>query len=162
MPAGTTYDDPTGVVIATWRAESARLVGALTRMTRDVDLAEDLAQDALVAALEQWPVSGIPDNPSAWLMTTAKRRGVDHFRRAETLRRKVAELEHAEGFSGIPETGHCSRAATRASWARSSARSTSRVIRVRAPTRRADSARHVAITTPVGSSYVVPAGTWPA
>ncbi|WP_299930059.1 sigma-70 family RNA polymerase sigma factor [uncultured Nocardioides sp.] len=100
MPAGTTYDDlsgppgPTGAVIATWRAESARLVGALTRMTRDVDLAEDLAQDALVAALEQWPVSGIPDNPSAWLMTTAKRRGVDHFRRAETLRRKVAELEH--------------------------------------------------------------------
>jgi RNA polymerase sigma factor (sigma-70 family) len=84
-------------VIATWRAESARLVGALARMTRDVDLAEDLAQDALVAALEQWPVSGIPDNPSAWLMTTAKRRGVDHFRRADTLRRKVAELEHAGG-----------------------------------------------------------------
>lgn len=100
MPAGTTCDGPsglsgpTGAVIATWRAESARLVGALTRMTRDVDLAEDLAQDALVAALEQWPVSGIPDNPSAWLMTTAKRRGVDHFRRADTLRRKVAELEH--------------------------------------------------------------------
>ena len=96
MPAGTTYDgpsEPTEAVIATWRAESARLVGALARMTRDVDLAEDLAQDALVAALEQWPESGIPDNPSAWLMTTAKRRGVDHFRRAETLRRKVAELE---------------------------------------------------------------------
>lgn len=108
MPAGTTYDDlsgPTGVVIATWRAESARLVGALTRMTRDVDLAEDLAQDALVAALEQWPVSGVPDNPSAWLMTTAKRRGIDHFRRAETLRRKVAELEHAEGVeeAGVPD-----------------------------------------------------------
>ena len=84
-------------MIATWRAESARLVGALARMTRDVDLAEDLAQDALVAALEQWPVSGVPDNPAAWLMTTAKRRGVDHFRRADTLRRKVAELEHAEG-----------------------------------------------------------------
>src|SRR3954447_15791657 len=62
-------------------------------MTRDVDLAEDLAQDALVAALEQWPVDGVPENPAAWLMTTAKRRGVDHFRRAETLRRKVAELE---------------------------------------------------------------------
>jgi len=82
-------------VITAWRAESARLVGALTRMTRDVDLAEDLAQDALVAALEQWPVTGIPDNPAAWLMTTAKRRGVDHFRRADTLRRKVAELEQA-------------------------------------------------------------------
>ncbi|MBS2938285.1 sigma-70 family RNA polymerase sigma factor [Nocardioides sp. J2M5] len=97
MPAGTTTDDPTGAVIAAWRAESARLVGALTRMTRDVDLAEDLAQDALLAALEQWPATGIPDNPSAWLMTTAKRRGVDHFRRAETLRRKVAELEHGRG-----------------------------------------------------------------
>jgi RNA polymerase sigma factor (sigma-70 family) len=87
-------------VIAAWRAESARLVGALTRMTRDVDLAEDLAQDALVAALEQWPVTGIPDNPSAWLMTTAKRRGVDHFRRADTLRRKVAELEHDQARGG--------------------------------------------------------------
>ncbi len=81
-------------MIAAWRAESARLVGALTRMTRDVALAEDLAQDALVAALEQWPVTGIPDNPAAWLMTTARRRGIDHVRRADTLRRKVAELEH--------------------------------------------------------------------
>lgn len=90
-------------MIAAWRAESARLVGALTRMTRDVDLAEDLAQDALVAALEQWPVTGIPDNPSAWLMTTAKRRGVDHFRRADTLRRKVAELEHASERDGGEE-----------------------------------------------------------
>ncbi|CAM3487524.1 RNA polymerase sigma factor [Nocardioides zeicaulis] len=79
---------------AAWRAESARLVGVLTRMTRDVELAEDLAQDALLAALEQWPVSGIPDNPSAWLMTTARRRGIDHFRRADTLRRKVTELGH--------------------------------------------------------------------
>jgi RNA polymerase sigma factor (sigma-70 family) len=104
VPAGTTEndttDDPSGAVIAAWRAESARLVGALTRMTRDVDLAEDLAQDALVAALEQWPVTGIPDNPSAWLMTTAKRRGVDHFRRADTLRRKVAELEHEHARGG--------------------------------------------------------------
>src|SRR4051795_10972576 len=77
--------------------ESARLVGALTRMTRDVELAEDLAQDALVAALEQWPIAGVPENPSAWLMTTAKRRGIDHFRRADSLRRKIAELEHAGG-----------------------------------------------------------------
>ena len=66
-------------------------------MTHDLDLAEDLAQDALVAALEQWPANGIPENPSAWLMTIAKRRGVDHFRRADTLRRKTAELEHARG-----------------------------------------------------------------
>src|SRR5262245_44039499 len=64
-------------------------------MTNDVGLAEDLAQDALVAAIEQWPASGVPENPGGWLMTTAKRRGIDHFRRAENLRRKVAELEHA-------------------------------------------------------------------
>jgi RNA polymerase sigma factor (sigma-70 family) len=66
-------------------------------MTRDVSLAEDLAQDALVAALEQWPATGVPDNPVAWLMTIAKRRAIDHFRRADSLRRKVAELEHARG-----------------------------------------------------------------
>ena len=97
MPAGSSTDDPTGAIVAAWRAESARLVGALTRMTRDVDLAEDLAQDALVAALEQWPTGGVPDNPVGWLMTIAKRRAVDHFRRAQVLHQKVAELEHARG-----------------------------------------------------------------
>jgi RNA polymerase sigma factor (sigma-70 family) len=97
VPTQTRTDDPNEAILAAWRAESARLVGALTRMTRDVELAEDLAQDALVAALEQWPSTGVPDNPIAWLMTTAKRRGVDHFRRADTLRRKVAELEHVRG-----------------------------------------------------------------
>jgi RNA polymerase sigma factor (sigma-70 family) len=94
VPAQTRTDDPVEAVHAAWRAESARLVGALTRMTRDVGLAEDLAQDALVAALEQWPTTGVPDNPAAWLMTTAKRRGIDHFRRADNLRRKIADLEH--------------------------------------------------------------------
>jgi RNA polymerase sigma factor (sigma-70 family) len=84
--------DLTEAITATWRAESARLVAALTRTTRDVDLAEDLAQDALVAALESWPTSGVPANPGAWLMTTAKRRGIDQFRRAENLRRKTALL----------------------------------------------------------------------
>jgi RNA polymerase sigma factor (sigma-70 family) len=64
-------------------------------MTRDVQLAEDLVQDALLAALEQWPTSGVPANPAAWLMTTAKRRGIDHFRRADNLRRKTEELGHA-------------------------------------------------------------------
>ncbi|RNI19670.1 RNA polymerase sigma factor [Flexivirga caeni] len=97
MPPPSETQDPHEAIVATWRAESARLVGALTRMTRDVALAEDLAQDALVAALEQWPATGIPGNPGAWLMTTAKRRGIDHFRRAEVHRRKVAELEHAHG-----------------------------------------------------------------
>lgn len=64
-------------------------------MTRDVELAADLAQDALVAALEQWPITGVPGNPAAWLMTTAKRRAIDHFRRADNLRRKVAQIEDA-------------------------------------------------------------------
>ncbi len=92
MPADTTAE----AVTAAWRAESARLVGALTRMTRDVELAEDLAQDALVAALDQWPVAGLPSNPAAWLMTTAKRRGIDHFRRAANLRHKTEEIGHAQ------------------------------------------------------------------
>ena len=70
-------------ITAVWREESARLVGALTRMTRDLDLAEDLTQDALVSALEEWPTHGVPSNPGAWLMTTAKRRGIDGFRRAD-------------------------------------------------------------------------------
>ena len=81
-------------VSAVWRRESVRLVAGLARMTHDLDLAEDLAQDALVAALEQWPAGGIPANPGAWLMAVAKRRAVDHFRRAETLRRRTAELGH--------------------------------------------------------------------
>jgi RNA polymerase sigma factor (sigma-70 family) len=86
---------PTAELITrTARREFARLVGALTRMTRDVGLAEDLAQDALVAAVEQWPERGIPDTPGAWLMTTARRRAVDHFRRADTLRRKTEQLCH--------------------------------------------------------------------
>jgi RNA polymerase sigma factor (sigma-70 family) len=92
VPATTTAE----AITAAWRAESARLVGALTRMTRDVELAEDLAQDALLAALEQWPGAGVPTNPAAWLMTTAKRRSIDHLRRADTLRRKVEELGHAQ------------------------------------------------------------------
>ncbi len=91
-------------VTAAWRSESGRLVAALARLTRDLDLAEDLAQDALVAALEQWPETGIPDNPGAWLMTTARRRAIDGFRRADTLRRKTAELGHAlEEVEQMPE-----------------------------------------------------------
>jgi RNA polymerase sigma factor (sigma-70 family) len=97
VPATTSTDDSNEAIVAAWRAESARLVGALTRMTGSLDLAEDLAQDALVAALEQWPTAGVPENPTAWLMTIAKRRGVDHFRRADTLRRKTAELGRARG-----------------------------------------------------------------
>lgn len=84
--------DPRRTIEAVWRIESARLIAALVRMVHDVGLAEEFAQDALVAALEQWPGTGVPDNPGAWLMSVAKRRAIDHFRRAERLERKVSEL----------------------------------------------------------------------
>jgi RNA polymerase sigma factor (sigma-70 family) len=77
---------------AVWRIESAKIIASLTRITRDVDLSEELAQDALVAALEQWPSNGIPDNPGAWLMASAKNRAIDRFRRAKLLERKHDEL----------------------------------------------------------------------
>jgi RNA polymerase sigma-70 factor (ECF subfamily) len=79
---------------AVWRIESARIIARLARMVRDIGLAEELAQDALVAALENWPGSGIPDNPGAWLMATAKNRALDHFRRNKLLERKHEELGH--------------------------------------------------------------------
>ena len=79
---------------AVWRLESARIVAGLMRMVHDVGLAEELAQDALVAALEQWPADGVPDNPGAWLMTIAKRRAVDHLRRAQRLGRRHEQLAH--------------------------------------------------------------------
>jgi RNA polymerase sigma factor (sigma-70 family) len=77
---------------AVWRIESAKLIAALARVTGDVGLAEDFAQDALVAALQQWPDDGVPDNPGAWLMQTARRRAIDYFRRGATLERKHEEL----------------------------------------------------------------------
>ena len=77
---------------AVWRIESARIIAGLARMVRDVGLAEELAQDALVAALEQWPESGVPDNPGAWLTAAAKHRAIDHFRRNKLLERKHVEL----------------------------------------------------------------------
>nr|WP_229874632.1 RNA polymerase sigma factor [Amycolatopsis deserti] len=77
---------------AVWRIESAKLIAALSRMVRDVGLAEELAQDALVAALEQWPSSGVPSNPGAWLMTIAKRRAIDHFRHLKMAERKHEEI----------------------------------------------------------------------
>ena len=90
------------MIEAVWRIESARLIAGLTRIVRDVGRAEELAQDALVSALEQWPESGIPENPGAWLMATAKHRAIDHFRRNalidrkhEELGRDVTEREHA-------------------------------------------------------------------
>jgi len=81
-----------GTIDAVWRIESPRLIAGLTRIVRDLGLAEDLAQDALVAALEHWPQSGVPDNPGAWLMATAKHRAIDYFRRNTLLERKHEEL----------------------------------------------------------------------
>ena len=87
-----TATDTHRAIDAVWRIESARIIAGLTRIVRDVGLAEELAQDALVAALQQWPVSGVPDNPGAWLMATAKHRAIDHFRRNTLLERKHQEL----------------------------------------------------------------------
>ena len=87
-----TATDTHRAIDAVWRIESARLIAGLARIVRDVGLAEDLAQDALVAALEQWPESGVPDNPGAWLMATAKHRAIDLFRRNALLERKHEEL----------------------------------------------------------------------
>ena len=88
-----TTSDAHRAIEAVWRIESAKVIAALTRMTGDVGTAEDLAQDALVAALENWPASGVPDNPGAWLMATAKRRAIDGFRRSKLVDRKHVEVD---------------------------------------------------------------------
>ncbi len=86
-------DATRGAIEAVWRIESARLLGGLVRLVRDMDLAEDLAQEALLAALERWPETGIPDNPGAWLMTTAKHRAVDELRRRQLQERKHGAMQ---------------------------------------------------------------------
>ena len=99
-----TLTDVHRTIDAVWRIEAARLIAALTRRLRDVGLAEELAQDALVSALEEWPRSGIPDNPAAWLMATARNRAIDQLRRAKVREGKYAlvghELEMEQEFSG--------------------------------------------------------------
>ncbi len=87
-----TATDTHRAIEAIWRIESAKIIAGLARIVRDVGLAEELAQDALVAALEQWPESGVPDNPGAWLMATGKHRAIDFFRRKKLLERKHEEL----------------------------------------------------------------------
>ena len=87
-----TATDTHRTIDAVWRIEQAKLIAGLARMVRDVGLAEELAQDALVVALEKWPATGIPDNPGAWLMATAKNRAIDRLRRAKLFERKQAEL----------------------------------------------------------------------
>ncbi|PTL75679.1 RNA polymerase sigma factor [Vitiosangium sp. GDMCC 1.1324] len=101
-----TASDTHRAINAIWRIESARLIAGLARMVRDVGLAEELAQDALVAALEQWPKSGVPDNPGAWLMATAKHRAIDQLRRSKRLELKHEELGHeleAQRESATPD-----------------------------------------------------------
>ena len=91
---------------AVWRTESAKIVASVARMVRDIGLAEELAQDALVAALEHWPADGIPDNPGAWLMTTAKHRALDRLRRNQVLGAKLEQigqdLEAQPGLRALP------------------------------------------------------------
>ncbi|WP_405149345.1 RNA polymerase sigma factor [Sphaerisporangium sp. NBC_01403] len=101
-----TATDAHSAIDAVWRIESARVIAGLARIVRDVGLAEELAQDALVAALEQWPESGIPRNPGAWLMAVGKRRAIDLIRREQRLERKIEELGHelrAEGEGAEPD-----------------------------------------------------------
>lgn len=88
--------DPYGVLETVWRMESARIVAGVARLVRDVGRAEELAHDALVAAMEQWPAQGVPDNPAAWLSSTARRRAIDLIRREQTLARKTETLEAGE------------------------------------------------------------------
>ena len=99
MPAA----DVNRTIDAVWRIESARLIGGLARYVRDVGVAEDLAQEALVAALEQWPEQGVPDNPGAWLMTIAKRRAIERLRRADVHRRKTEELGRSMELIDAPD-----------------------------------------------------------
>ena len=105
-----TAQDPRAAVEAVWRLESARIVAILARLVRDVGLAEELAQDALVEALEKWPESGIPVNPGAWLMITAKHRAIDRLRRNDRLASRIAELgqevheqQQATAFNGLAD-----------------------------------------------------------
>ena len=94
-----TATHPQRAVEAVWRIESARIVAGLARMVGDVGLAEELAQDALVIALEQWPASGVPDNPGAWLMATAKHRAIDSLRRQTRYAQKLEALARDPGLT---------------------------------------------------------------
>jgi RNA polymerase sigma factor (sigma-70 family) len=99
-----TSADTHRTIDAVWRIESPRIIAGIARIVRDLGLAEELAQDALVAALEQWPASGIPDNPGAWLTAAAKHRAIDHFRRNKLLERKHEELRYQhEGHQEAPD-----------------------------------------------------------
>jgi RNA polymerase sigma factor (sigma-70 family) len=98
--AAVTTGEAHRAIDAVWRIESARLIAGLARMVRDVGLAEELAQDALVTALERWPASGVPDNPGAWLMATAKNRAIDRLRRSRVAERSHEQIGHAADAAG--------------------------------------------------------------
>ncbi len=101
-----TATDTHEAIDAVWRIESAKLIAGLARIVRDIGVAEDLAHDALVAALEQWPESGVPNNPGAWLMATGKHRAIDYFRRNKRVEQKHVELGHeleAEQERAVPD-----------------------------------------------------------
>src|SRR5262245_33903725 len=103
-PMMTTGTTTRAAIEAVWRIESARLIGALAGMVRDVGLAEDMVQEALVNALERWPETGIPENPGAWLMATAKNRAIDQLRRRRMLERKHGEIQKgASHASSTPD-----------------------------------------------------------
>ncbi len=106
LPTSTTHR----AIDAVWRIESARVIAGLARIVRDVGVAEELAQDALVAALEQWPESGVPRNPGAWLMAIGKRRAIDLVRRKETFARKLAEVGRALEAASEPDSHNAARA----------------------------------------------------
>src|SRR5689334_7984075 len=105
-----TATDLNKTIAAVWRIESAKLIASLARIVRDVGIAEELAQDALLAAIEQWPQGGVPDNPAAWLMTAAKHRAIDKLRLDELLERKHVELAH-ELESALDESNNARDAA---------------------------------------------------
>jgi predicted RNA polymerase sigma factor len=92
-----------------FRMESARLIAGLTRLVRDVGRAEELAQDALLSALEHWPTEGVPDNPGAWLMATSKRRAIDELRRNKRLTRKHEELGHELEADALADRQHVAK-----------------------------------------------------
>jgi RNA polymerase sigma factor (sigma-70 family) len=103
-PGAPDAEATAATVEAVWRIESARVIATLSRLTGDVGLAEDMAQEALIAALESWPNSGVPENPSAWLITTARNRGIDRIRRDKVLREKYQEVASEIDLAG-PEPG---------------------------------------------------------
>src|SRR6476659_1870864 len=100
-----TATDAHRTILAVWRIEQPRLITGLSRMLRDVPLAEDLTQEALLAALEHWPAAGVPEQPGAWLMATAKRRALDHLRRSQMLARKhgMVALDLAQEQDAMPD-----------------------------------------------------------